>query len=467
MVQTLRNFNYSKEHIGLLFNAKLGTFGVNFLVPVIFFSVYVTYIPFGYIFIWLCLQVIVFFVRIWMSEKGLKAIDRLDQKAIRDYFHYYLGTIFTNALLWGSASILVLKYTDQTFFFIYIIVLFGLTAAGSSSIGVVFHAIVIFLVNTLILAFMVSLYYSTTPMDYLLCLFILVYFFFMLKISFGNHSFIATNIEQKEQITKSHNLVKESIEYAALIQNAMLLKKKTLNIYFKENFIYLKQRDIVGGDFYSVISLGKGELLVMVLDGVGHGVSGAFMTMLIKATEHQIITEVQHHMLKPNPALILLRFNELIKKMIEDQGDTKAIIGFDGGILYFNQKTSLAHYAGAKMPLYTIENSILQCYKGNRKGIGFVHTPIEQEFTEYEIPVSSDTKFYLATDGLLDQEGENGTRFGKKRFEAFLLAHHNKPFTKQYEILQEEIKRFSGTKAQLDDTTILGFSLRMSDLLEE
>ncbi len=119
------------------------------------------------------------------------------------------------------------------------------------------------------------------------------------------------------------------------------------------------------------------------------------------------------------------------------------------------------------MPLYTIENSTLQCYKGNRKGIGFVHTPIEQEFTEYEIPVSSDTKFYLATDGLLDQEGEEGTRFGKKRFEEFLLAHHNKPFTKQYTILQEEIKRFSGTKAQLDDTTILGFSLRVSDLLEE
>ncbi len=463
MLQTLRNLDYSKEQIGLLLNSKPGTLGANLFGPIVFFLIYVMVIPFWYIFIWLSLQLIVFFIRVQVRQKGLKAIEQLNQEGTRRYFIYYLGTIFCNALLWGGVSILVLQYTEQTYFYFYIIVLFGLGAAGSSSIGVVFHAMVIFLSNTLMVALIVSLYYNTTSITYLLCFLMLVYFFFMLKISFGNHSFIATNIEQKEQITKSHNLIKESIEYAALIQKAMLPKEKILESYFKEYFIYFKQRDVVGGDFYSVIPLGKDELLVMVFDGVGHGVSGAFMTMLIKATEHQIITEIHHHMLEPNPALVLSRFNVLIKTMTEDQCDKKVMIGFDGGVLYFNKKASIVRYAGAKMALYTIENSTLQCYKGDRKGIGFTRTPIEQGFTEHEIPLSSRTKFYLATDGIFDQESEDGRSFGQERFEAFLLEHYDKPLMKQYETLQDEIEIFSGTTVQLDDSTVLGFSLKSSE----
>lgn len=458
MVQTLRHFHYSREQIELLFNSKFGTLGVNFVTPLIFFVVYIKFIPFGYLFIWLVLQLLVFMLRVGISKRGLKAIEQLDQKAIKENFYYYLATIFSNALLWGSVSILVLYYTDQTLFFIYIIVLFGLGAAGTSSIGVVFHAIVIFLVNTLILASIAGLYYSSTPIDYLLCLFILIYFFFMLKIGFRNHSFIATNIEQKEQIINSHKLIKESIEYAALIQKAMLPQETTLDSYFKEHFVYLKQRDIVGGDFYSVVPLADDELLIMIFDGVGHGVSGAFMTMLIKATEQQIMAEVQQKMLEPTPAMILLRFNVLIKTMIQDQCDNKTFIGFDGGILHFDRTRSLAHYASAKMPLYVIQNGTLSYYKGDRKGVGFERTPMKQEFTEYTIPVTADTKFYFATDGLLDQEGEDGTRFGAKRFEAFLWAHHEQSLMEQYQIFQGEIETFSGTKAQLDDMTVLGFS---------
>ncbi|CAA6801962.1 MAG: Response regulator containing a CheY-like receiver domain and an HD-GYP domain [uncultured Sulfurovum sp.] len=460
MVQTLRHFNYSSEQIGLLLNSKSGTFGVNFLVPIVFFAVYVMSIPFLYIFTWLCLQLIVFFIRIWISKKGLKAIDELDKKAIKKYFSYYLGTIFLNSLLWGSVSILVLEYTDQFFFLLYLVLLFGLASAGSFTIGIFFHAIMIFLVNTLGLAALVSFYYSSMPIDYIFSILMLVYFFFVLKASFRNHSFIVKNIEQKEQITKSHNLIKESIEYAALIQKAMLPPKKILEDYFQDHFIYLKQRDVVGGDFYSVIPLNKDELLVMVFDGVGHGVSGAFMTMLIKSTEHQIITELHHNRLKPSPAFILARFNILIKSMTEEQCDKKVMIGFDGGILYFNKKESMVNYAGAKMPLYVIKNNRLSTYKGNRKGIGFIRTAITQVFTEYEIGIGSDTKFYLATDGILDQDTEGGTQFGKKRLEDFLLLHHRKTFIEQYKNLKDELEQFVGTQAQLDDSTILGFSLK-------
>ena len=112
---------------------------------------------------------------------------------------------------------------------------------------------------------------------------------------------------------------------------------------------------------------------------------------------------------------------------------------------------------GARIPLYHVGNGRFLRYKGDRRGIGFVRTLMSQEYTEYEINVSSDTKFCLLIDGILDQDGEDGTRFGEKRLEVFLLIYHNEPFSKQYDRLQNEINVFAGTKTQLDDATMLGF----------
>ncbi|HHS92913.1 MAG TPA: hypothetical protein ENK82_06160 [Campylobacterales bacterium] len=462
MIQTLRSFDYGHEQIGLLLNSKPGTFGANFVGPIVFFLMYSTLIPFVYIFAWLLLQLTVFLIRIKVRDRGLKAIEVSNENNVRKYLIYYLGTIFANSLLWGSAAILVLHFCSETFFFLYIIILVGLGAAGSSSIGIVFHAIAIFLTNTLGFALILILYYASTLVDYLLACLVFFYFIYMLKVSFTNYSFIMTNIQQRDEIAKSHSLIKESIEYAALIQKAMLPKEQTLERYFEDSFLCLKQKDIVGGDFYSVIPLNDNEFLVMVLDGVGHGVSGAFMTMLIKATEQQIVTEIHHQALEAKPNLILARFNALMKTMIEDHGDVKASIGFDGGILYVNQTTAKASYAGAKMPLFVMNNHILESYKGDRKSIGFTRTPMEQEFTQYEIDVSSEMKFYFATDGVFDQEGEHDSRFGQKRFERFLETHHEKAFQEQYEIFKAEREIFSQTKGQLDDATVLGFSLKVS-----
>jgi serine phosphatase RsbU (regulator of sigma subunit) len=271
---------------------------------------------------------------------------------------------------------------------------------------------------------------------------------------------MAQNIRQKNEITKSHNLVKESIEYAELIQKAMLPKEQLFDNYFKESFVYLEQRDIVGGDFYSLIPLDEHRVVVMVLDSVGHGVSGAFMTMLIKATEHQISMEIANGQLNPKPSSVLVRFNELIKDMIHSNGDTKAIIGFDGGLFCFDKRESKVYYAGARMPLYVIQENELKYYCGSRKGIGFARTPLEQEFEEYEIEVTENTKLYLTSDGLLDQMGEDGLPYGKERFKAFLRKHQTLGLLEQSRLLQEELKEFKGNEKQLDDIIFVGFLLK-------
>lgn len=460
MVKTLKELHYSREQIELLLNSKSGTFGVNFFVPILFFVIFFSQIPLALLGTWLSLQFIVFFIRIKLRDKGLKALQKLDRVEIRCYFHYYLVTIFFNALLWGMASALVLEYTDLIFYFIYMIMLLGLGAAGTSTLGIVFHAIFIFLVNSLIVAASIGFYYATDSTYYIFNTLFLIYFFFLLKISFRNHAFMAQNIRQKNEITKSHNLVKESIEYAELIQKAMLPKEELFRNYFKDSFVYLKQRDIVGGDFYSVISLDEHTVVVMVLDSVGHGVSGAFMTMLIKATEHQIGMEIANGQLEPRPSYILLRFNELIKDMTHNNGDTKAIIGFDGGLFYFDKRASKVYYAGARMPLYVMQENELKYYRGSRKGIGFTRTPIAQQFEEYEIEVKENTKFYFTSDGLLDQEGKEGLPYGKERFKTFLQEHHTLALSEQSEKLQEALNLFKGSKKQLDDMLVIGLLLK-------
>jgi serine phosphatase RsbU (regulator of sigma subunit) len=460
MFKTLREFQYSREQIKLLLNSRSGAFAANFFAPIVFVLIYMFQIPLVYLLSWLLLQFLIFLIRIYLRNKGLKAIKKMDRVLIKRYFHYYLISIFLNATLWSVVAILVLLYSDETFLFIYAIVLIGLGAGATSTLGVVFHAVTIFLVNTLFIASVIGIIYARDSIGYTVSILLLIYLFFLLKISHRNHSFIARNIKQKEEIVKSHNLVKESIEYAALIQKALLPKDKVVQYYFKEHFVYLNQRDIVGGDFYSMIPLNDDEVVVLVLDCVGHGVSGAFMTMLTKAIEHQIASEMEQGQLEAKPALILLRFNELLKDMIESNGDTEAIIGFDGAALYVDTKRDIVRYAGARIPLCMIQNNEWHYFKGDRKGIGFPFTPIDQKFTEYELDVSTDTRIYITSDGLLDQIGEDETHYGKERFKTFLLEHYEESFSEQSKKLAQELKRFRGLKSQLDDMIVLGLHLK-------
>lgn len=460
MFKTLKEPHYTREEIELLLNSKSGTFGVNFFIPLLFVAIFSLEMPAMLLGSWFALQLLVFFMRLEFRKKGLKALKKLDTVKIKRYLNYYLLSIFFNSLLWGLVSILVLEYTDVSFFFIYIIILMGIASAGTSSIGVVFHAIFIFLVNTLLIAGSIGLYYADDLTYYSLNLLFLIYFVFLAKISFRNYEFISENIRQKNEVTKSHNLVKESIEYAELIQKSMLPKEQLFKHYFKDHFVYLKQRDIVGGDFYSLITLDENRVIVMLFDSIGHGVSGAFMTMLIKATEHQISMEISNGELKPSPSDILVRFNVLIKDMTENNGDKQAIIGFDGGLIYFDKRDSKAYYAGAKMPLYVMQGNQLEYYRGSRKGIGFKRTTLQENFEEYEVEVRENTKFYFTSDGLLDQEGEENFFYGKERFKAFLKQRHTSEFLEQSKNLQEELEIFKGSKEQLDDIVVLGILLK-------
>ena len=256
---------------------------------------------------------------------------------------------------------------------------------------------------------------------------------------------------------RAHEKIKASIKYASLIQNAILPDNNTLENYTKENFIFWKPRDVVGGDIYFITELdSKEEVLLMVIDGAGHGVPGAFLTMLVKAIENQIIAEIKAKTLEPSPALILEYFNKSIKRMLKQEKGSDSNAGFDGGILYYNKSTNVCKYAGAKTPLIIVDNGEVEIFPSDKKSVGYVRSNIDQTYTEYELRVEENMQLYIATDGLTDQEGKNDTRYGKKEFERMILRNSSKSMQSQKEEIIKVFEKFKSDYEQSDDITVVG-----------
>lgn len=269
------------------------------------------------------------------------------------------------------------------------------------------------------------------------------------------------NLEYKvEELEKINSSIKDSIEYASLMQQAILPEKKTLDSFFDNYFICWQPRDIVGGDIYFINKFDEDKLLIMVLDGAGHGVSGAFLTMLVKAIEGQIMAKIREGSLNPSPALILEYFNRHVKEMLKQEKESESNSGFDGGILYYDQEAKICKYAGAKTPLYILDDGELAIIKSDRKSVGFKRIDYDQKYTDYEIPFKRGKKLYITTDGLLDQEGKNNRRYGAEQFKQFLLDNHTNPFSTQFDLLKKSLMDFKGDCKQSDDVTVLGLEFK-------
>lgn len=266
--------------------------------------------------------------------------------------------------------------------------------------------------------------------------------------------------EKVKELEKINTNLKDSIEYASLMQQAILPDLKILEDFCHENFICWNPKDIVGGDIYLFNKLDNDSILIMVIDGAGHGVSGAFLTMLVKAIEEQIIAKIRENKLRPSPAIVLEYFNRSIKMMLHRNKDSNSNSGFDGGVLYYNRKTNTCKYAGAKTPLYIIDDSQLTIIKSDRKSVGYVRTDKNQQYSEHDITIKENTKLYITTDGVPDQEGTNNRRYGIKQFKKIIFDNHKLSFDTQFSALQENFLDFKGTCEQSDDITVIGLHFK-------
>jgi len=270
------------------------------------------------------------------------------------------------------------------------------------------------------------------------------------------------NLEQKvEQRTKElieiNKKMEDNIRYASFIQNAILPSSHEFARFFKDYFIYWEPKDIVGGDIYFFEISNEDEAYLFVIDCTGHGVSGAFLTMLVKAIQEQLLSTLSQK--KHTPASILQDINTILKKLLP-QEDSQANVGLDAGIIYINKKEQTLSFSGANIPLYYIEKDQLHILKPNRTSIGYTKSKKDYHFTEQTLKYKDDIYFYITTDGFIDQNGgEKEFPFGKKRFKTLLLQHYKKAMLEQKEIYKKALLEYQGKHERNDDITLIGFSL--------
>ncbi|MDX1295692.1 MAG: SpoIIE family protein phosphatase, partial [Sulfurimonadaceae bacterium] len=267
--------------------------------------------------------------------------------------------------------------------------------------------------------------------------------------------------QQREALAELHEKVSDSIEYASLIQHALIPNNGIFERHFSDYMAIWKPRDIVGGDIYLAESISEDEILVMVIDCTGHGVPGAFVTMLVKAVERQIIANAASKDERISPAKMLQVFNRSIKHLLQQESDDSVSnAGFDAGILYYNKKERIVRFAGAEIAMYMFHRSVLTTVKGDRHSIGYKQSDVDYEFTDHELEALEGTQLYVTTDGYIDQNGGlKGFPFGKKRFKGVLEESQSLTMEEQKHNMLEILREYQGDYETNDDITVVGVKL--------
>jgi serine phosphatase RsbU (regulator of sigma subunit) len=269
--------------------------------------------------------------------------------------------------------------------------------------------------------------------------------------------------EMENEIRNIHKHTRESIEYASLIQSSLVPDNELFRKYFQDYFTIWHPKDIVGGDIYLFEELrDENECLLMVIDCTGHGVPGAFVTMLVKAIERQIVTIIANNKeLEVSPAWCLEYFNKNMKKLLhQEDGESISNAGFDGQIIYYNKAKKIVKCASAKNEIFYVQDDKVNKIKGDRHSIGYKDSNINFKFTEHTIDVSKPTTLYISSDGYWDQMGgEKERSFGKKRLVSLIDEIKDEPLAEQQEEFIYTLHEYQGNHERQDDVTFIGLKI--------
>jgi len=262
--------------------------------------------------------------------------------------------------------------------------------------------------------------------------------------------------DKNKQLTKKNEQILSSIRYGERIQHAILPLGKRLKSYFPEHFILFKPRDIVSGDFYWFNKV-NGKIILAVVDCTGHGVPGAFMSMLGNAFLNEIVTEQKNL----NPAGILSQLNQEVRTALKQgQEQNKTQDGMDVClcVLEKNGGSYKLEFAGAERPLYMIKRGdiTLTEIKGERRSIGGRQREKKRIFKGHELEIQKGDQFYLTTDGFVDQQNVKNRRYGSGRLKNFLKSISDLSMQEQQQAMIKELARYQGTEEQRDDITMIG-----------
>ncbi|MBK7133633.1 MAG: SpoIIE family protein phosphatase [Bacteroidales bacterium] len=269
-------------------------------------------------------------------------------------------------------------------------------------------------------------------------------------------------VRQKDEIV-SKNIVLEyqkkeiedSIRYARRIQSAVIPSEKVCREILPESFVVFKPLNIVSGDFYWISRVGN-KTIFTAADCTGHGVPGAFMSMLGVAFLNEIVNKDN----VTSPEIILNHLREKVIQALQQQGISgEARDGMDIAIVAIDNQEKRLEYAGAYNPLIMIRNGEVTDTCGDKMPIGIYENM--HPFTRHEIAIEKGDVFYMASDGYEDQfGGPDGKKFKSKRLKQLLLEIHKYPMDMQKEILEKTFEEWKGDLPQVDDVVLVGLSVQ-------
>lgn len=268
--------------------------------------------------------------------------------------------------------------------------------------------------------------------------------------------------KQKEVIEQKNLSILDSINYAERIQKASLPTQEEIAESLGEFFILYMPRDIVSGDFYWFHTLpdpetGNEKVIIAAIDCTGHGVPGAFVSLIGKNLLDQIVTMEG----ELSPDKILDRLHEEINRAL-NQEKSENRDGMDMTLCVIDKVAKKMEFAGAKNPLIRVKNGAAEAetYKTDRSSIGgFMEN--QASFTKQELELDGTSAIYLFSDGYQDQfGGPKGKKFMKKQMRELLTEIHQKPMSEQHDILHQKITDWMGEdEAQVDDILVIGMRL--------
>lgn len=264
---------------------------------------------------------------------------------------------------------------------------------------------------------------------------------------------------QKEEIEKQKKKITSSIQYARRIQSAVLPPDEEISQVIPHHFIYHKPRDMVSGDFYWFTEK-EGVAILAVADCTGHGVPGAFMSMLGTAYLNEIVNKIgiNKHIRSLNANEIFGQLRENVIKSLHQTNNTDRKDGMDIALCIIDFENHQLQFAGANNPLLLIRNNEITEIKGDRMPIGI--DKHQTAFTNHELDLQKDDVIFMFSDGYIDQfGGSKGGKFLLKRFKKLLMEIHGYSFDEQKSVLEKNFNEWRGSNFQVDDVLVVGLKI--------
>jgi len=264
-------------------------------------------------------------------------------------------------------------------------------------------------------------------------------------------------LEDKELLQENNRKLWSNIAYGNKIQRAILPDIADIQIFMPDTFVVYLPKDVVSGDLYWFAEK-QNRLLLAAIDCTGHGVPGAFMSLIGYEKLNKIVFEEGIE----TPSLILNSLERKLQKMLkQDSMEAGSTDGMELSLVAIEKDFSKLSFAGAHRPMYLVREGELIEYKGNNFGVGGGFLEIKNaDFTEQIIDIQSGDMIYLFSDGFVGQfDSETGRKYLTKNFRELIKTVSSYEAERQKRLIQHELRSFAKASPQIDDILVFGFRI--------